>query len=226
MPRTADPATVLGLPESSLLAADLAALPSSSADAPWTCTARAVTWIQRARTPQFDWEGRPLPLAMVTFVEYLDTPVGSYSEILAGAVLRPGPGVGRVPATQVPFIAVDSLASVHGGRANWALPKTMASFELDLPSARAHATGDGWSVDVRPLRPRPLAPTWNLPVRGAFRAVGPLGRYTTSLRSTCRPALVRSEVTGPVLAKWLGSGTHLAFVLSGQMTISAPKPAL
>ena len=67
---------------------------------------------------------------MAGFVEYLDTPVGPYHEVLAGNLLW----TGRLSVSQVPFIAVDSLASVAGGRANWALPKTMADFEVDLAS--------------------------------------------------------------------------------------------
>ena len=63
---------------------------------------------------------------MGAFVHYLDTPVGPYAEVLASpAVLLRG---GLLAAAHIPFIAVDSEASVRGGRENWALPKTLARF--------------------------------------------------------------------------------------------------
>src|SRR3954453_22526314 len=117
MPPTADPATVKGLPESTLRPEHLLALPTDVPAAPWSCRVRALIWWQRASAPAFDWLGRPIPLAVAGFVEYLDTPVGRYHEVLAGNLLR----TGAIPAVHVPFIAVDSLASVAGGRANWAL---------------------------------------------------------------------------------------------------------
>jgi hypothetical protein len=41
-----------------------------------------------------------------------------------------------MPAGTIPFIAVDSLASMVAGRANRALPKTLARF--DRPNVVAH----------------------------------------------------------------------------------------
>ena len=66
-----------------------------------------------------------VPLTVAALVRYVDSPVGSYSELVASPVL-----VRRaaLPAVSVPFIAVDSWASLVGGRAGWGLPKTMARF--------------------------------------------------------------------------------------------------
>ncbi len=51
------------------------------------------------------------PVAVGAFVRYLDSPVGAYDEVLACPHLLTG---GRL---HIPFIAVDSLPSVVGGRA-------------------------------------------------------------------------------------------------------------
>jgi hypothetical protein len=50
-----------------------------------------------------------------------------------------------MPAGTSPFIAVDSLASIVAGRANRALPKTLARFDL-------HASGQ---LPQLPRFPRP-----------------------------------------------------------------------
>jgi hypothetical protein len=219
VPPTAEPATVKGLPESTLRAEHLAALPADVPAAPWECRARALIWWQRATAPDFDWQGRPVPLAVAGFVEYLDTPVGPYHEVLAGNLLR----TGRLPVSQVPFIAVDSLASVAGGRANWALPKTMADFEVDLASATARAEGDGWSVAVRPVSAPPRSPG-RLPIRLRTSAAGPLGRYPTSLRATGRLVRVHTRAEGQTLAGWLGHGPRWAVLLTGRLRVGEPRP--
>jgi hypothetical protein len=211
---------VPGLPESRLSPEYLAALPADGPAGPWDCRVNLVLWIQRAQVPQrhldVGWL-RPLtPLAGAGFIEYLDSPVGPYHEVFAGALLRDG----LRPVIQVPFIAVDSLPSVRGGRVNWALPKTMASFSGSIAAGDAQAEGDGWSARVRPGRkllpiPRPI------PLR--FAAVGPLGRYTLALHVAGRLQLVRARAEGETLTGWLGSGRHLAAVLSGRLRITAPR---
>jgi hypothetical protein len=265
MATTADPATVPGLPESTLKPEDLAALPAGVPLAPWECRIRAVIWVQRAAPPSFGWLGRPTRLAMVALVEYLDSPVGTYHEVLAGNLVRSG----LAARLQVPFIAVDSLASVAGGRVNWALPKTVAGFETDLERASARAEGDGWSVTVRPAwparaaraaraaarpngaaqpdraaqpedaarpsgtaqqdrtpRPDPTAqrlPGW-IPMRSRFSSIGPLGSYPARLRATGRILRVQTQVEGETLTGWLGSGSHLAVLLTGRMQVGEPRP--
>jgi len=218
MKPTADPATVRGLPESTLGPEDQLAMPTSVPPAPWECRTRAVLWVQRATRPRFDWLGASTGLATAGFVEYLDSPVGRYHEVLAGSVVR----TGLIPRVQVPFIAVDSLPSVAAGRINWALPKTMASFETDLAAADARAVGDGWSVTVQPLRPGQRS-RLRLPIRLWFSATGPLGTYRTGLRATGRLVRVRTAVDGETLTGWLGSGTRWAMVLTGRLRIQPPS---
>jgi hypothetical protein len=216
MPPTADPATVKGLSESTLPPAQLAALPTEVPPAPWEAQAHAMMWVQRGRAPAFDWLGWPTGTALAGFVQYLDTPVGTYQEVLAGSLVRRG----ARPLLQVPFIAVDSVPSIAGGRANWALPKTIARFETDLEAGTARVEGEGWSITVEPVRGgrRPQ----RLPLRSRFASIGPLGVYSTRMRASGRLVRVRTRAEGPTLTGWLGQGTHLALVLTGRMSIEAP----
>ena len=99
--------------------------------APWPANVRATIWWHRARSSDFAPVGaKTLPITMCMVVDYTTSPVGPYREILASPALRRD--VGRVPRMAVPFIAVDSATSVHGGRTNWHLPKVLAEFEGDV----------------------------------------------------------------------------------------------
>jgi hypothetical protein len=207
---------VPGLPESRLSRADLAKLPATSPAAPWRCRASAVSWLQRARHPAFDWRGTPLPMAFVVVVDYEDTPVGPYHEVVVSAALRRG----RRVFGQVPFIAVDSLPSVHGGRSNWALPKTTATFSGGVSERAMTVRGDGWSLTARTGRTGP-----RLPLRVSSWSTGPLGDYRVHLRATGRPVVVDASAVGPTLTPWLGAGRHLGIRLTGELLVEAPRPA-
>ena len=200
------------LPESVLADALAAQLPASTPAAPWSCRVRAVLWVQHAPSPlpsSSPFAGQVRSLALGGFVHYLDSPVGPYREVLVGQLLRGS----LLPVVHVPFIAVDSLPSVHGGRTHWQLPKAFADFEGDT------ATGDGWTV-------RATARTYGL----RFPVVGPLGndqgagRATTQLRGTARLARVDVAATGLTLTPWLGTGTRHGLVAEGRMTVGAPTP--
>jgi hypothetical protein len=202
-----------GVPESTLPAALLAQLPASTSPAPWHCRVRAVVWVQRAPSPLPDdspYAGRVLPVTVGAVVDYLETPVGPYREVFAGPLLR---RLGR-PLVHVPFMAVDSLASVHGGRAHWQLPKAMASFSGDVGAGHAAVRGDGWSVVVRPSAYGP-----RLPIVSPFGS-SQAGR-TAAVDVRGRGRLARVEVTaeGPSLTGWLGSGRHAGTVAEGRMVV-------
>ena len=201
------------VPESALPAALLAQLPASTPPPPWDCRVRAVVWLQRGAPPEVD--GPPvLPLTVGAVVEYLDSPVGPYREVFAGPVVR---GRGR-PAVSVPFIAVDSLPSVHGGRVHWGLPKAVAQFAGDLDDVAV--TGDGWSVGARAT---PVGPP--LPLVASFANAQAAGRAPVRVRGRGRLARVRVDATGPTLSGWLGSGTHLGVVGTGRLVVGRPRPA-
>ena len=208
------------VPESALEEGDAARLPEA-APAPWATVLDAVLWFHRAapgageRLPSALRGRRALPVTVGGLIRYRETPVGPYHEILASPVLLAGK---RGPEAVVPFIAVDSAASVRGGRENWALPKTLARFEWpELPRGgfQLAAEGAGWSVHatVR-ARPRPLplvAPLRNRQVRPDGREL----TFASAWRGRARLASVEIESRGPTLPGWLRSGRHPALVLDG-----------
>ncbi len=144
------------------------------------------------------------------FVRYERTPVGPYSEIIGFTALCRGAAV----VGHVPFIAVDSYASIVGGRANWSLPKTLACFAGDLCAITRCAP----TVTGRCPPPRASGgPT--LPLRGAFTVRqadgdGDVSRARTTARIRARPALVRVRASGtPELTGWLRSGRFPGMLL-------------
>ncbi|MFC4605963.1 hypothetical protein [Rhodococcus kronopolitis] len=186
---------------------------------PWPARVRATLWWHRstAAAASYGPGGRTIPLTLAMMVDYLDSPVGPYREILASPVLRaPGRGVGALPAMAVPFIAVDSEPSVHGGRAHWHLPKVLARFGGDA-HAGFEAVGDGWRVETaaRPRGPR-------LPIAGALgfaqpTAAGVPAAGSARLRGQFRYARVAVRADGPTIGNWLTSCTHHGIVVTGRM---------
>lgn len=204
------------LPEGRLPAALAARLPASTPGPPWDCEVRAVVWLQRAPSPLPSsslFAGRVRPATLGAVVDYLSSPVGPYREVFAGPLLRGA----LLPVVHIPFIAVDSLPSVHGGRAHWALPKTIASFTGDVGSS-VTATGEGWSVsvDARAGGPR-------LPLRGPLRSAQDERRTTVSVRGRGRPAWVHVAASGLTLGGWLGTGRHPGVVAEGRMVVGPPR---
>lgn len=197
------------LPESRLPAGLPDPLPVTP-PAPWTCRVRAVLWIQRAPSPlpsSSPLAGRVRPWAVGAFVDYLDSPVGPYREVLLGQLVR---GT-ALPVLHVPFIAVDSPASLAAGREHWLLPKTLARF------TGTSATGDGWQVSAEP---RAYGP--RVGVRGPLGTDQGSGRFTTSLRGRARLARVTVHTDGLTLGPWLGAGVRPGLVAEGTMTVGTP----
>jgi hypothetical protein len=222
---------VEGVAESALADEDAARLPGASAPAPWATVLDAVVWFHRAapgaaeRLPRALRGRRALPVTVGALIRYRETPVGPYREVLASPSLLLGP---RGPEACVPFIAVDSPASVRGGRENWALPKTLARFDWpDAPRGgfELDAEGRGWSVHATVhARPRrlPFAAT------SRNRQVTPDGReitFDSRWRGRARLAGVELETRGPTLPGWLRSGRHPALVLDGaRVQVLAARP--
>ncbi|MGZ8177670.1 acetoacetate decarboxylase family protein [Williamsia sp. SKLECPSW1] len=133
----------------------LSRTPEQGSPAPWRIAGTGVWWSTRAH--RADRELLPaslrrgaVPLLRVGFaVTYSETPVGGYHE-LGGAILyaRLGGIFGHIP-----FLPVDSAATMRGGRENWALPKVLADFTGD-PAADTTVTASGsgpdgdWSVAI------------------------------------------------------------------------------
>lgn len=201
-----------------------------SAPPPWPAGVRATLWWHRATAAarELGPEGAVLPVTLAMMVDYLDSPVGPYREILASPVLRaPGRRSGPLPRMAVPFIAVDSEPSVHGGRVHWSLPKVLAAFDGDVHGVfeassgpSASSSGGQWRVSTtaHPRGPR-------LPIAGALGFAQPAesgGRLVTAsarLRGHFRYARVSVRAEGPTLADWLVAGTHHGVVITdGRMT--------
>jgi Acetoacetate decarboxylase (ADC) len=211
--------------------------PASVAPAPWSTRLEAVVWWHRAtpgaRTavPAALRARAALPLTVVAFVRYAATPVGPYRELLATPVLL----LQRTPpaAATIPFIAVDSAASIAAGRANWALPKTLARFDWPPNGREAVAEGDGWSVAARF---NALGPALPFAVPAADRQMSEAGEELAIAVRACgraRLASVAVEVAGRRRPGWLRAGRHWAIAVTGarlhvgrarRSVVTAPAP--
>jgi hypothetical protein len=146
--------TAAGLPETELPDSLVKQLPATVAPAPWNTRCDVVTWLHPVgpeAVTAFPAAIRPAAVALAAWslVRYAETPVGRYDEIALTLFPDGGDGYGHIP-----FIAVDSLPSIVGGRANWLLPKALASFEW---------SEDGHSVTIRGSAP--ATPAWSISVR-------------------------------------------------------------
>ena len=210
-----------GVPETALAAEALSELPPDAPPAPWTAHASAICWWQRPHERATDALRAALPAAIIegatplltvgALLAYTDTPVGPYNEALGLVVLRRGPRV----FTHVPFIAVDSPASVVGGRVNWALPKALATFDGLPASGAMSASGSDWTIRTTARALGPPLP-WILPALGLLEQVGPDGHVVAarpSGRGTARLARIDVEIpAAPTLTDWFPVGRFLGIV--------------
>jgi hypothetical protein len=189
--------------------------------APWTSTVEALLWVHRAAPaaraalPAQLARRAGLPLTIGGLIAYLDGPVGPYDEIFGAPVMLRG-----VPLlSHVPFMAVNSAASVAGGRGNWALPKVLGTFSHERGDGRPPAViarGEGWEVGLTTVvRPRPL------PFAAAWRCAqvwpdGAVREFTVRMRGRARLARVGVRQQAPsALGEWLVAGRHLGVAISG-----------
>jgi hypothetical protein len=144
----------VGLPETQLSDALLQRLPGTAAPAPWEARCQVVSWlhaVDEAALQAFPAAIRPRTVSFIAWalVQYSATPVGPYNEIAATLLSDEPDGYGHIP-----FIVVDSLTSIVGGRGNWLLPKSLARFVWHE---------DGRAVTVTPEEP--ATPAWSVSVR-------------------------------------------------------------
>lgn len=224
-------AGVAGVAETALSAALLARLPHHAAPAPWTVTCSALVWYARGGAeatqalPPALRDGHRGLVVVGGLVRYSDTPVGPYDEVF-GLV---GSRTGRRGWGSVAFMAVDSEASLVGGRANWGMPKTLGDFtggpSAPRPwSAQARDDGPRWRVSAAPRFTGPRLP---VRVRSTTRQQLADGRVADSAldgRGRVRPAVVGVEVASEAsLPTWLRPGRHVgAVVESATFTLGAP----
>lgn len=206
----------------------VASTPAAIPAAPWESRIEALLWVHaaapaaRAALPPRLAPRAGLPLTIGGLIAYLAGPVGPYDEIFGAPVMLRGAPM----LSHVAFMAVDSQASVAGGRRNWALPKVLASFERDVARAgHVVAHGEDWAVHVTTtVRPR------RVPFAAAFRCTqvwpdGTTGDFTVRMRGRARLARVqvRHEVPSS-LAAWLVDGRHVGVMISGVQDVSAVRP--
>ena len=210
---------VTGVPECLLSPALLASLPENTSEAPWTVNCSAVLWTTRptaearaALAPQLR-DSRAV-VVVGGMVRYLETPVGPYDEVFGIVMVRES--LTRTFG-HVAFMAVDSPASLVGGRTNWAMPKTLASFSGGVGSRRTIvARGDdttAWEVRATPRVVGPRVPVRSKAITRQEFPGERLGDSRLQARGKARPALVDVQVAsdGP-LAGWLRPGRHLGAI--------------
>jgi hypothetical protein len=205
-------------PESTISQALAERLPAP-VPAPWTTSGSGLVWMHRA-TPtarEYHQRGlaydRALPLTVAAFLRYKEGPVGAYDELLAmpNVLLRD-----RRPSLHVPFIAVDSEASIAGGRVNWALPKTLAEFEWHEPGGlprEMKARGEGWSAEARVLWSGSRVPLWLRGQQAQVRADGSTIAVPLRSRGVGRIARIEVRSEGPTLPGWLLGGVHFGVAI-------------
>jgi hypothetical protein len=208
-------ADVPGIRGTELTQEILGRLPEHAPAAPWGLRASMLAWVApppraAAAALQRGIAGRPLAVGGM-FVSYEQTPVGPYDEVAGFVLLRRGWTVTQ----HIPFIAVDSPASVVGGRANWALPKTLAAFSghpgRDRTMTARHAE---WEVTAHA---RAIGPALPARRRSTLVQAGPEAReqrFPGRARVHVRPALVRVRTSGvPELTGWLRSGRYPGVII-------------
>jgi hypothetical protein len=161
------------------------------------------------------------PVTVGGLIIYRRGPVGPYREVFGSPVMLRG-GLALI---HVPFMAVDSPASVAGGRRNWALPKVEARFDGDLrPGGRVNVGTGDWALALSvTARPRSL-PAWGAVGCAQVWPDGRVRRF--SVRVHGRAALGAVHVEHPVasaLGGWLRRGRHPAVLFSGTQHVSAPQ---
>jgi Acetoacetate decarboxylase (ADC) len=195
--------------------------------APWRSEVDALVWWHRAAPgaraalPAALAARARVPLTLAGLVAYRAGPVGPYREVLASPVLLRGrPGLAHVP-----FMAVDSPASLAGGRANWALPKVLAAFSgTPGRSGTVAVRGEGWALAVTARARRRALPAWGMGTCAQVWPDGEVRAFSVRMGGWARLASVevRHDADSP-LAAWLLPGRHPAVLLSGRQVVSPPR---
>jgi Acetoacetate decarboxylase (ADC) len=202
--------------------------PSGIPSAPWRSSVDALLWLhpaaRTARTllpPQLAARAG-MPVTIGGLISYRDGPVGPYAEIFGAPVMLRG----ALMVSHIPFMAVDSAASVAGGRGNWALPKELADFDGD-PGRPGPVTarGEGWELRITTTARRRQLPMTMTMRAAQVWADGQVRSFSVRMRGRARLARVEVEhVTASPLGDWLVGGRHLAMLVSGRQDVSPASP--
>lgn len=196
-----------GLPETELPASLVAQLPETVEGAPWHTRCRVVTWlhaVDEAALAALPEPIRATGISLVAWalVRYAETPVGPYDEI--AATLLPGDGSDY---GHIPFIVVDSLPSIVGGRTNWLLPKALAEFDwsddLAAVTISAHVPATpAWTIRVSVEASGDATPVELANHVQQVSTDGEVRRFDGTLAGAMRPAsiTVDGRADGPLSA--------------------------
>jgi Acetoacetate decarboxylase (ADC) len=203
-----------GLPETQLPGSLLARLPATAAGAPWHTGCRIVTWLHTVgpeALEAFPDVIRPERVALVAWalVRYDETPVGPYSELAATLIPDGGDGYGHIP-----FIVVDSLPSIVGGRVNWLLPKALARFDWSDGGRTVTASSDqpaspAWSITVSFETSQSAAPVTIPNLVQQVTIDGVVRRFSGELSGSMRAGSVNVDGSADgALAALIATGRH------------------
>jgi hypothetical protein len=201
--------------------------PDTIPKAPWSSEIDAVLWWHPARSAAHDVLppalGRRggIPVTIAGLIAYRRGPVGPYAEVFGSPVLLRG-GLALV---HVPFMAVDSPASVAGGRRNWALPKVEARFDGDPGrGGRVSVSAGDWALALTVTARRRSLPAWGVCGCVQIWPDGQVRRFSVRVRGRAALGAVRVEHLVPSeLTGWLRPGRHHAVLLSGTQHVSEPR---
>jgi hypothetical protein len=218
--------TLVGVPETVLPPEVAAALPADTPGPPWRVRMSGLLWRHRptagaATAVPTPLERRRRGITNVGFVRYSETPVGAYDEVMGAPVTVRGGLLGR---TCVPLIAVDSIPSVHAGRAHWALPKVMAAFAWE-PDDSVRVDGDGWWLSARVVQRGLSIPIFGRSTQAQVRPDGRVGSVPVTMRGRGRVVTVDVAVDpNASFASWLLPGRHRGILLTAAtMRVGAPR---
>jgi hypothetical protein len=218
-------ATLVGAPETTLPAGVAEQLPESTPGAPWHVRMTALLWRHRSRPDAAGalpsgLEIKSKGITNAGFVNYAETPVGAYSEVMAAVSVRGG----LLPRVHIPFIAVDSLPSVQAGRTHWALPKVPASFTWNGDS-EVRVDGDGWWVSARVVGTGPRIPLFGRSTNAQVRPDGRVGVASTGMRGWGRVVTIQVDVDPSAsFASWVAGGRHRGvLVTDGRLSMSEAR---
>jgi hypothetical protein len=207
----------------------LSGTPAEMPPAPWRSSVDALLWLHpatpaaRALLPPQLAARAGIPVTIGGLISYRDGPVGPYGEVFGAPIMLRGAPL----LSHIPFMAVDSAASVAGGRGNWALPKQLADFDGDPGQPGAvTARGDSWELRITTTaRPRRLPMTMTTMLAAQVWADGHVRTFSVRMRGQARLARVKVEhLAASPLGDWLVEGRHLAVLVSGRQDVSPPSP--
>ena len=211
-------ASLVGVPETRLAPEVAAQLPDMTPGPTWRVRMSSLLWWHRAVDGAESALPSPLrparrgkPMTTAGFIRYNHTPVGAYSEVIASPLSADGGLLGRV---HIPLIAVDSVPSIHAGRAHWALPKVPATFDWS-GTTEAKVTGDGWWISARVVSTGTRVPLLGRSSAVQVRPDGRVGVSPLSMWGHGRVVTVDVDVDPEAsFAAWLRPGRHKGVMAS------------